>query len=159
LLVEGIPAALFAAQDEKDRIANVRFEVGADLVRVYYDLIATIDKIHSVQLLLRRESDPLFRYRPLNITGDVGTIVFPGQKRRILWEYVKEFPDGLSGDDYYFVVDAEYIELEGMSPWIWVGGGAAVVGGVVAILLLSGNKDVPPAPVQTGFPQPPGRPN
>jgi hypothetical protein len=96
----------------------------------------------------------------LNITGDVGTIVFPGQKRRILWEYVKEFPDGLTGDDYYFVVDAEYIELEGMSPWIWVGGGAAVVGGVVAILLLSGNKDAPPpTPVPTGFPQPPGRPN
>ncbi len=159
LLVQGIPAALFAAQDEQNRIENVRFEVSGGLVRVYYDLIAPIDKVHSVRLSLRRESDQLFRYRPLNITGDVGTIVFPGQKRRIVWDYAKEFPDGLIGEDYYFLVEAESVETEGMSPWIWVGGGAVVVGGVLALLLLSGSEDLPPTPVPTGFPLPPGRPN
>jgi len=159
LLVQGVPTALFAAQDEKDRIENVRFEVSGDLVRVYYDLVAPIDKVHGVRLYLRREGDQLFRYRPLNVTGDVGTIVFPGLKRRIVWDFVKEFPDGLTGEDYYFLVEADFEEPEGMSPWIWVGGGAAVVGGVVTILLLSGSSDVPPTPVPTGFPQPPGRPN
>lgn len=160
LLVEALPAALWAQQDGRATVENVRFEVAGDLIRIYYDLNAPIDKVHAVRLMLRRESDIVFLYHPLNLTGDVGTIVFPGQRRRIVWDFTKEFPDGLSGGDYYFIVEAEYIEPERMSPWIWVGGGAAVVAGVVGIILLSPKSETPPpTPVPTGFPQPPSRPN
>jgi hypothetical protein len=160
LLAEGLPAALWAGQDDITSVENVRFEIAGDLVRIYYDLNAPIDKVHAVRLMLRRESDIVFLYHPLNVTGDVGTIVFPGQRRRIVWDFTKEFPNGLSGNDYYFIVEAEYIEPERMSPWIWIGGGAAVVGGVVGIILLTGKSEpVPPTPVPTGFPQPPSRPN
>jgi len=160
LLAEALPPALWAGREDTATVENVRFEVAGDLIRIHYDLNAPIDKVHAVRLMLRRESDIVFLYHPLNLTGDVGTIVFPGQRRRIVWDFTKEFPEGLSGDDYYFIVDAEYIEPERMSPWIWVGGGAAVVGGVVGIILLSKGSDTPPpTPGPVGFPLPPSRPN
>jgi hypothetical protein len=156
LLFEGWPLASALAQAEETSIENVRFEISADLIRIYYDLNAPIDKVHAVRLILRRENDASFTYRPLNITGDAGTIVFPGQKRRVVWEFTKEFPDGLSGDDFYFVVEAEYVEPERMSPWIWIGGGV-LVAGIVTLIALPGAED-PPIPPVTGFPVPPGRP-
>jgi hypothetical protein len=159
LLAEALPAALWAGGEDPTTVENVRFEIAGDLIRIYYDLNAQIDKVHSVRLMLRRESDIVFLYHPLNLTGDVGTIVFPGQRRRIVWDFTKEFPDGLSGNDYYFIVEAEYIEPERTSPWIWIGGGAAVVGGIVGIILLSKGSETPPVPVPTGFPLPPSRPN
>ncbi|MBK7259702.1 MAG: hypothetical protein IPI01_18270 [Ignavibacteriae bacterium] len=158
LFAESMPLAVAFGEGSGTSIDNVRFEATADLVKIYYDLNAPVDMVHDVRIALRRESDITFTYRPLNITGDVGTIVFPGQKRRVVWEILKEFPDGLQGDDYYFVIEAEYVEPEGSSSWLWIGGGAAVVGGVV--LLLVGGKDTPPVipPVPNVFPQPPARP-
>jgi hypothetical protein len=160
LLAETVPLSFaFADGGEPTSIENVRFEATTDLVKIYYDLNAPVDKVHDVRITLRREGDITFTYRPLNITGDVGTIVFPGQKRRIVWEILKEFPDGLPGNDFYFVVEAEYVEPEGNTPWLLIGGGAALVGGVVLLLTVGGKNngggETPPAPV---FPQPPSRP-
>jgi len=158
LLVQGLPVSVLASPGAGTSIENVRFEKRSELINIFYDLNAPIDKVHEVRLYLRRESDLSFLYRPMNMTGDVGTIVIPGVGRRIVWDITREFPEGLVGDDYYFVVEAEFIEPEGMNPWIWVGGGAALVAGVVGIILLSGSKDEPPPVITTGFPDPPGRP-
>jgi hypothetical protein len=158
LLAEALPVALRAGQEGTSTVESVRFDVAGDLIRIYYDLNAPIDKVHAVRLMLRRESDIVFLYHPLNLTGDVGTIVFPGQRRRIVWDFTKEFPEGLSGDDYYFIVEAENIEPESMSSWIWIGGGAAVVVVVGIILLSKGSDPTPPVPVPVVFPLPPSRP-
>lgn len=158
LLVEGASMAYANAQEGEPSIDNVHFEVAGDIVRIYYDLNAPIDLVHAVRLALYRESDATFIYRPVNLTGDVGTIVFPGQKRRIIWEFTKEFPDGLSGPDYYFVVEAEGAQKEASDLWWWVGGGAAGVGAIIGlVVLLTPAGEEPPPPVN-GFPQPPGRP-
>ncbi len=158
LLVQGWPFVAWAIPSNGTSVENVRFEKSGELVYIYYDLNAPIDKVHEVRLYLRRESELSFLYRPMNITGDVGTIVIPGQGRRIVWDITKEFPDGLAGNDYYFVVEAEFMEPEGKTPWLWIGGGAALVGGVVALLIFGGSDDEKPPPVVTGFPDPPGRP-
>lgn len=157
LLVQGLPVSVLALPDTGTSVENVRFEKSGELIKIYYDLNAPLDKLHDVRLYLRRESDMTFLHRPANISGDAGTIVIPGVGRRIVWDITKEFPEGLPGDDYYFVVEAEYVEPEGTFPWMWVGGGAALVGGIVGILLLSGGGTdvIPPDP---GFPDPPGRP-
>jgi len=158
LLLECLPMAYAAQQTGEPSIDNVHFEVAGDIVRIFYDLNAPMDQVHAVRLSLRRESDVTFAYRPVNLTGDVGTIVFPGQKRRIIWEFTKEFPDGMTGTDYYFIVEAEGAEKEASNLWMWIGGGVAGAGALVGlIMLLSGGEDdvVPPPPT---FPQPPGRP-
>ena len=156
MLFELIPLTAMA-EEEKTSVENVHFEVAGELVRIFYDLNGPPDRVHAVRLTLRRESDSLFVYRPVNLTEDVGTIVFPGQKRRIIWDFMKEFPEGLTGDDYYFVVDAEMAPTEGITPLIWVGGGVAVAGGILAIILLS-KKEPGPIKTITDFPLPPGRP-
>jgi hypothetical protein len=152
---ELVPLAALA-EDERTAIQNVRFEVAGELVYVHYDLIGPADRIHKISLTLYRETDRLFAYQPVNITGDVGTIVFPGTERRITWDFTKEFPEGLTGEDYYFVVETEAEREEGMSSLIWIGGGVAVAG-VLAIVLLSGGSSSDP-PASAGFPPPPGRP-
>jgi hypothetical protein len=155
LWLEMVPATVFA--EDGTAVRNVRYEVSGELVRIFYDLLGPLDKVHRVALYLRRESDSTFVYRPVYLTGDVGSIVFPGDKHRITWDFLKDFPDGLKGDDYYFTVTAEMEQEPGINPLYWIGGGVAVVGGVLAIILL-GNKESPPPPVPASFPPPPGRP-
>ena len=147
-----------AADESTTEVRNVRFEVAGQLVYVYYDLIGVATRVHRITLTLRREGDPTYVYRPVNLVGDIGTIVFPGQERRITWDFTKEFPNGLTGNDYYFVVEAAWESEEGISPLVWIGGGAALVGGVLAIVLLSGGSSDNGGGGSTSFPQPPGRP-
>jgi hypothetical protein len=159
LLLEAVPF-IAHAEDEPSSIENVHFEGVGDLVFIYYDLVAPIDRVHRVSVELRRESDSLFVYRPLILRGDVGAIVIPGQKRRIIWDFPSEYPQGLPGDDFYFVVRAEPVESRStISPYVWIGGGAAVVGGLLALILSGGGDNGGGGGGGTqGFPPPPGRP-
>jgi hypothetical protein len=155
LIVEAIPVMAYC-DDETTSIENVRFENTGDLVFIYYDLIAPIDRVHRVSLELRRESDSLYVYRPLILRGDAGAIVIPGQKRRIIWDFPTEYPQGLPGNDFYFVIAAWPVETPTtISPYVWIGGGAAVVGGLLAILLSGGGTTTTNS---DQFPPPPGRP-
>ena len=155
-IAELVPLAAIA--DDEVAVRNVRYEVTGELVRIYYDLAGPNDKVHKVSLYLHREGDSTFTYRPVYLTGDVGSIVFPGEKRRITWDFLKDFPDGMKGDDFYFTVEAELVQAPGINPLYWIGGGAAVVGGVLAIVLLSKGSNPVPQPNPSTFPQPPGRP-
>jgi hypothetical protein len=157
ICAELVPAVTFGG-DGETAVRNVRYEVSGELVRIYYDLVGPLDKVHKVALYLHREGDSTFAYRPVYLTGDVGSIVFPGEKRRITWDFLKDFPEGVKGDDFYFTVQAERVQTEGINPLYWIGGGVAVVGGVVAIVLLSKEDTPPPPPPSPGFPAPPGRP-
>ncbi len=156
LFAELVPAVVYAG--DEIAVKNVNYEVTGELVRIYYDLVGPLDKVHKVSLYLRRAGDTTFAYRPVYLTGDVGSIVFPGEKRRITWDFLKDFPEGMKGDDFYFTVEAEMVETPGINPLYWIGGGAAVVGGVLAIVLLSKGGETPPPPPPPGFPTPPGRP-
>jgi hypothetical protein len=155
VLIELVPV-VSVAQDDKTSVTNVRFEVNGELVQVYYDLEGTPDRVHKIRLMLLRETDSLFLYRPVNLTGDVGTVVFPGKNRRIIWEFTKEFPDGMTGNDFYFVVEAERVPTEGINPIYYYAGGAALVGTLLIVLL--GGKNDTGGEVATDFPAPPGRP-
>jgi len=155
LFVELVPAAAFA--EDEIAVRNVQYEVTGELVRIYYDLVGPLERVHKVTIFLRRERDTAFSYRPLYLTGDVGSVVFPGEKRRITWDFLKDFPEGMEGDDFFFTVEAEMVQTPGINPLYWIGGGAAVVGGVLAIVLLSKGGENPPVP-SPSFPLPPGRP-
>ena len=158
VLVVQLAAPAFA--EDVVAVTSVRFEVRGELIYVYYDLTGDVEKAHRVSLYLRRESEPSFVYRPLNVTGEIGTIVFPASGKRITWEFTKDFPEGLQGEDFYFEVEAEAPGGNGgISPLVFIGGGIALIGGIVAIVLAGGGDDgPPPPPTDTGFPPPPGRP-
>ncbi|HEV8538024.1 MAG TPA: hypothetical protein VGR15_03780, partial [Bacteroidota bacterium] len=155
LLLQGVPCSIALGKAET-RTANVRFELSGDKIIVHYDLIAPPGDMCTVSVLLKKESDPLFSYSPKATTGDVGQGVAAGVAKKIAWDIKKEYPHGLTGTDYYFVVIAEGLS-SGSNLLLWAGAGvAAVAGGIAAILLLSKQDEEPT--VSGGFPRPPGRP-
>ncbi len=155
LLLELVPFSVVFAKDEA-RTGNVRFEVSGDKIIIYYDLLAPADANYIVSVLLKKESSRGFSYSPRNLTGDVGEGRVAGTGKKIIWEIKKEFPQGLTGNDYYFVVNVVPVS-SGNNLLVWVGAGVAVVaGGVAAVLLFSKKKEEPAS--GSSFPSPPGRP-
>lgn len=136
---------------------------------IHYDLNAPKDKEYIVTLYLKRAGDETFSYKPRVITGDVGKGYYAGKDRKIVWDITREFALGLAEKDYYFYIEAELVKSEiakvekepeavesGSNLLYWIGGGVAVVGGVVAAILISGSKGS--SSVQEKFPDPPSFP-
>jgi hypothetical protein len=138
------------------KVQNVRFEVVGTKLVVHYDLQGPLGREYVVKVSLKREQNPSFTYLPKALAGDIGEGAFAGTDRKISWDLLKEFYQGLDGDDYYFVVEAELI-AKGASPLWYIGGGVAVVGGVAAYILSKSPKTE--SAVETGFPKPVGRPS
>lgn len=148
------------AGDDEIKAGNISFKVAGTVVVIYYDLNAPASQLYKVTLTLKKRFDQTFVYTPVDISGDVGASVVPGENRIITWKLADEFPKGLPGEDCFFVVGVETGSeaSPGISPIIWIAGGAAVAGGLLALILSSkGNKGGPP-PQVTDFPTPPGRP-
>ncbi len=152
LIIESIPVSI-ARAEEKIEVMNVDYRISGSKIIISYDLSGPLDKEYKVALTLRRESQSDFEYEPKEVSGYVGENCKGGKRHEIEWNFLKEFPKGLSGNDYYFKVDAEMVK-GGSSVWWWIAGGAAVAGGTAAVLSKgsSGNNNKPV------FPGPPDRP-
>ena len=148
-----INAQVFA-QDVPAKIQNAQWELSGDIVIITYDLVGNSDLTCNVSIALTRESDKNFRIVPASVTGAIGKGKHVGLKREIRWEYKKDVPQGLPGEDYAFVFDIQIIKEEGGSNLLYyLAGGALVVGGA-AVLLLSGSKNAE-ASAPPGLPNPP----
>ncbi len=159
ILLTTVSVKAFAGEDEI-KAANISFKVAGQVVVIYYDLNASADQFYKVSLTLKKRFDTTFTYTPVDISGDVGPSVIPGENRIVTWKLADEFPKGLPGEDCFFVVGVESgTEAKaGISPLIWIAGGAAVLGGVILAVVLKGSTTTPPAPPVVSFPNPPGRP-
>ena len=85
----------------------------------------------------------------LSALGDIGIVKASSGIREVQWEYAKDYPAGLGGDEYYFGITLTKVSGSS-SLWYYIGGGLIVVVGVVAYLMF-GKKttaatDLPPAP-------------
>jgi hypothetical protein len=146
-----------SAQEVPGKIEHARWEVSGDIVIITYDLVGDTNLTYDVSITLTRESDKNFKIFPVSVTGAIFKGKHAGLRKEIRWQYKKDVPQGLSGDDYAFVFIIQIIKEEGGSNLLYyLGGGALVLGGA-AVLLLSGSKN---AGVSTpaGLPSPPGRP-
>jgi hypothetical protein len=160
ILLMTVSVNAFARQDDI-KAANISFKVAGQVVVIYYDLNASADQMYKVSLTLKKRFDSTFTYTPVDISGDVGPSVIPGENRIVTWKLADEFPKGLPGEDCFFVVGVEPGSQAsgGISPWMWIAGGAAVVGGVVLAVVLKGSPGGgPPVTPVNNFPNPPGRP-
>lgn len=146
--------------DDSTRVANVRFVSAGNEITISYDLAGTNPKNNdnggkfTISIQLRRDQNPSFRYVPVNVRGSVGPNIAPGSNKKIVWDFSREFPQGLSGDDFYFVVSAEPT-IESNHTMLWVGATAAVLGGTLASILFLHKGG---GATQAGFPDPPRRP-
>ena len=153
LLVLEVGSSRAVAQDSV-KVQNVRYEVLGTKIVVHFNLVGTIDETYRIRLSLRKERDQSFLYIPRLVLGDAGEVKSGGTKQ-IDWDFLSEFPGGLEGEDFYFVVDVELVPTSSKL-WYWVAGGAALVGGAAAILLSKGSTTS--TTQDTGFPAPVGRP-
>jgi hypothetical protein len=159
ILCCSFPLQARAADDIK--AGNISFKVAGQVVVIYYDLKAPADQLYKVTLTLKKRFDSTFVYTPVDISGDIGQSVVPGDNRIITWKLADEFPKGLPGEDCFFVVGVEPGVAKGftITPLMWIAGGVAAAGGVLLAVLLKPDKGGPPPPIPTpGFPNPPGRP-
>jgi hypothetical protein len=146
-----------SAQDVPGKIENARWEVSGDIVIITYDLIGDTNLTYDVSLTLTRESDKSFKVFPVSVSGAVFKGKHAGIRKEIRWQFKKDVPQGLSGDDYAFVFVIHIIKEEGGSNLLYYLAGGALVAGGAAVLLLSGSKGGD-ATTPTGLPSPPGRP-
>jgi len=122
-------------------VRNVRFEASNQVVVVSYDLLGLVDREYKVTLTLKKEGDALFQYRPAATRGNIGIGRFAGRGRRIIWDISGDYPDGLEGNDYYFIVEAQQIQSESSTlPWI-VGGAGILVANIGMFVLLSSKEN------------------
>ena len=153
-----IPPVSFArgSPEEPIKAQNLRFQVVGTKIVVRFDLEGPLDRDYAIKLTLKREQNQSFVHIPRATAGDIGEGKFAGKDRQISWDILKEFSEGLEGNDYYFVIEVELIS-RGISPLWYIGGGLAIAGSAAAFLL---GKTAAAAPSVTSesFPRPPGRP-
>jgi hypothetical protein len=146
-------------KDTGGNTKNVEYQVSDGRVYITYDLSGSPDQLFDVTLKLKRLSNLKVEIQPETVFGDVGEGNFAGENRRIVWDINKDFPQELSGEDYYFTVQAEKIS-EGPNVLMWVGIGLAAVAAVVTYIFVDGEQSLETQSPGGGgsFPPPPGRP-
>jgi len=149
LIAESIPLSLLYATEE-GAVKNVWHTVLGNKVVVYYDLLGVDGQEYDVKVILKRQRDPRFVYEPKNLSGDVGKGKFGGTGRQISWDILREYPQGLDGDDFYFSVTAEAVSSSNLLYYLLAG---AAVGAGGFFLLKPKVADV-----DNGYPVPPVRP-
>lgn len=129
---------------QEPTVKNVRFTQREDMkVEVTYDLIGKPGRKYTVKLSLTKSgSRAILPMSRAALSGDIGDGVVAGRLRRIVWNLPKDYPQGLEGEDFVFVV--QVFEQGGggsKTPWIIAGLVAAAGGGAVYLLL---GKEKPP---------------
>jgi hypothetical protein len=146
-----IPLTLFliggnALSQEKPareiKVQNPRWALEHDIVVVTYDLVADSEGEYEISITLRRDSDKSFKIVPRSVVGAVGKGKFTGVNLKIRWEYQKDVPQGLSGEDYFFEFVVSPIEKAQGSSFLTYAAIAAGIGAVAlaAVLIFGGSK-------------------
>ncbi len=158
-LLKTYPAEIIANGNNNAKVANVHFSIVNNNVIINYDLLGKPGNKYNVSLYLKRASDTGYVYTPQMVTGDIGRNQVAGLNKRIVWKIGDEIHGGLTGNDFYFEVNA-VAQKESKSFLSWIGIGAAALAATVTYFIISHNynKGRSPAGSLSTYPLPPGRP-
>ncbi len=138
-------------------LENVSFTQQNEFVHITYDLIATSkESLYHVHLLLDLEDAGRYAIDPESVSGDVGSNIAPGREKEIVWDVLRDFPQGLERNQIQFAVTVQP-DRQPNRNWVYVSGTAILLsaGVLIGVMLVgggsSGDKD-------TGLPPPPSRP-
>lgn len=148
------PAIARPGADPVIRISNQDVRVEGGVAFISYDLEAPEGGTYVIAVELRRENDPSFSLIPSYVTGDIGEVKSPGPRKLIRWEYLRSFPFGLHGEDFYFRIEVSHA---GGFPWLWVGLGSAAAAGAVVVILAGKSSTTSAPPGTQELPLPPAR--
>jgi hypothetical protein len=135
---------------------NVKWSLKDDVITINYDLKGSADNKYAVTVVMKKDKDDSFLVAPKTVEGDVGDGFFAGNNREIRWYFRNDYPQGITGEGYYFEIQVKVVSTGG--GWIiYALGGVALAGGLVA-LVFTKSGDNPPGPSGV-LPLPPGRPH
>jgi hypothetical protein len=149
-----IPAIARTGGEPVIRVSNQEVRIEGEVAFISYDLEAPEGGTYLIAVELRRESDRSFSLVPSKLTGDIGEVKSGGMKKIITWEYLKDFPFGLTGEDYYFKIE---VSRSGGFPWLWVGLGSAAAAGAAVVIIAGKSSTSSPPPGTAELPLPPAR--
>jgi hypothetical protein len=135
---------------------NIKSENQKDQVIISYDLNNPDENKVSVDLIMKKKTDKSFRYQPKFLSGDLGEGNFNGYGKKISWNKQKERLPMINMDDFYFEINVKILAGNDHK-WLWIGAGAAVIGGGTALYFLLKSNDNESSSA-SNLPQPPGRP-
>lgn len=128
----------------ESKTKEVKWNIRDDIIIINYDLKTNSDAMFKVDIVMKKESDSSFGVIPVSVGGHIGEGYFAGTNREIRWDYRRDFPQGLEGEDYFFEIHIQEQEIESQSNWLYyvVGAGAVAVG-MAAFLMSKSQEELP----------------
>lgn len=151
-----------SGKTDPPRVTNVHYTQIQDSVIIYYNLISHApNERYRVHLYLSMDGGKNFNLTPQSVSGDVGADILPGNQRRIVWNVLKDYPDGINGKSYQFLIRAQpqnnnsnknpKIHHSHLLGYLLIGGVVGLAGTAAGILI--GRS------LRKGLPGPPVRPH
>jgi hypothetical protein len=133
------------------RISNIDIKLEGEQLKIFFDLTSE-DEDNNIELILLDKTTNNSS-EPEQVSGDIEQVK-PGKSRLIIWEFGKEV--GISSLRNYEIKMS--VEESGGIAWYIYAGGAAVAGGITAILLSGGKTEDNNEIVRQKIGTPPARP-
>jgi hypothetical protein len=137
---------------------NTSYKYSNHKVTIYYEFQGDSELQYDISVVLKRTSNTYFNLKPGALTGDFGEGKYADGMRVITWNLSPQEEEILTGNDYYFEINAAEIKGGGVAWYVYVGG--VILGGGAAAVLL-GKKNAAASSnsnSSTTFPAPPDRP-
>lgn len=134
------------------KVENVRFKEDVNVVYVYYDLVGeSKDDEYTIDLLVSLNDNKMVQIPSSSATGNIGKGQTQGNGKKIKWNVLKDFPDGLNEEEIQFFVNAKKTKTK-KSTWLYITSGIVLltVGIVTGLILTKDNG--------SNLPLPPSRP-
>lgn len=150
LIAESIPFSLLFAEEEV-AVKNIWHAVAGDKIVIHYDLLGIADQEYNIKLVLKRQKDPRFVFEPKMLSGDIGKGKFSGSGRQVVWDILREYPQGFDGDDFYFFITVEAASSSNLLYYL-LAGAALGAGGYIfwPKPIVNGENGWPAAPARPG---------
>lgn len=149
-----------SGDSQSSKVENVQFSQEEDLVTITYDLISDSDDARfNVQLLLEYENGQLIELNSGSVEGEVGSNILPGKEKKIIWNVLEDYPNGLQSDQIQFAVNV-WQPTTSNHPnrkWIYIATGALVLGAGMSAAMIYNNGGGGSGD-SAGLPAPPSRP-
>jgi len=115
---------------DDSRIVNVKPNYDRGQLKIFFDLEAEKEEEHNIELsIMDKLTKQIIGAK--QISGDIKEIK-PGKNKVITWQYKKDLDKNTQLKNYEIKISVE--ETGGIAWYIYAGGSAALVGGVIAIL-------------------------
>jgi PEGA domain len=135
---------------DNEKVTNLKLSYNNKKFTISYLINDNLDEDYEVKLLFADGRNRFEEKELFQLSGDYGEGEFASSGRNIIWDFGKEFPNGIMSDKYDLQLKLTIEEIS--TTWYYYVGGAILAGGVAAAIIIK-----PPEP-EPKIPSAPDRP-